>query len=248
MRSKENKESLIKYLVTNTRFSRRELTDLIVNGKVRVDGNVVQSMTMIINPHKQIVVVNDQSVHKPTALKYFKYHKPKGIICTVTDPKGRKCLDTVISEIKDPVFPVGRLDRQSSGLLILTNDGEFANKIMHPSYSVKKEYKVTVDKPLTKAILNHIRAGIILEDGPVRCDEIEKTGPTQCVIKISEGRNRIIRRIMALFDLDVIVLKRTAIGPLELGKLAPGQFESIGRSIIQETKRQMEKIMDLSEE
>ena len=240
MRFDETEISLIKFLVMTTQHSRRELSQLIQKGKVSVEGNIITSLNYQVNPIKHTIKLNDIKIQSKLKRVYYKYYKPKGIISTTDDPKNRKCLGPVLAALPQPVFPIGRLDRQSSGLLLFTNDGDFAQQILHPSFSIPKDYTVTVDGPITKAMIQHIQAGVILEDGPILCDAFNLLSKTQCFIRISSGRNRIIRRLMSFFGREVTTLKRTSIGPIRLDKLAKGEHELISTNLIQGWQNQLQ--------
>ena len=144
----------------------------------------------------------------------------------MTDPK-IQCIGDLVREKQLTVSPVGRLDRQTTGLMILTNDGNLSYVLTHPKHKVKKIYHVTVDKVLTKVTLTRLIAGVILDDGPIQCDSIEQIEPIAIRICISEGRNRIVRRLFDHLGYHVVNLKRTSIGPLQLGSLKPGELKKI---------------------
>jgi len=125
------------------------------------------------------------------------------------------------------MFPVGRLDRQTSGLLLITNDGQFSHSVMHPKFKILKEYKVTLDKPASRGAIARLGAGIMLEDGPVVFSEVSIIGPRTLSVKIEEGRNRIVRRTFEFLGYEVKQLSRTAIGPVTLGRLQPGEYRPL---------------------
>lgn len=222
---------LITYLVSNTPFSRRKLTEMIKNGDVRVNNKIVESFSLPITPSRDTIKINGNPVTARTPLVYYKFHKPYNIISTLDDPKNRKELSECFKQAKLPksVFPVGRLDRKTTGLMLATNDGNFANKILHPRHKIEKRYRVTLDKKITAQLLNQIEAGITLEDGPVRCSYLEIASPKSLILGIKEGRNRIVRRLFEAVNFEVKKLHRLSIGPLLLGNLKPGEAKRLSQ-------------------
>lgn len=219
-------QPLIQYLVSGASYSRRELVALIIDKKVTVNDKLCTSISVEINPMKDKITLLSKVV-VPVKLKVYKFYKPKDVITTFEDPKGRKSLEYFFNPLNESVFPVGRLDRLTVGLLLVTNDGALANKITHPSFVVKKSYNVTLDKPLTKSDYAHIMSGFFLDDGPVKIVSLDQMDQSQYVLTITEGRNRLIRRSFDYFGYHVVHLKRVRIGQIELGKLKVGEIKEV---------------------
>jgi 23S rRNA pseudouridine2605 synthase len=218
---------LEQYIAAQTSYSRRDIFALIKEEKIRCNGKLVTSITQEINPTNSHVVVDGTSLLTPPTFYYYKYYKSRNMICTLSDPKDRRCLQEVITKLKQPVFPVGRLDRQTTGLLLLTNDGHFSQKIIHPSQSIKKQYSVTLSKTLDRTTLIRIESGFFLEDGPVEFQELSLTDANQMKVTLLEGRNRLIRRAFEFLGYEVTHLKRLSIGPITLGKLKMGEIRPL---------------------
>jgi len=219
-------QSLVKFLVSATRYSRRELATFIIEGKVSINNKVCTSISEPINTEDDKIKVLNESIKKPRLVVY-KFYKPKDVITTFDDPKGRKSLEYFFNPLKEAVFSVGRLDRLTVGLLLVTNDGDLANRILHPSFVINKTYNVTLDKPLTKNDYAHLMTGFFLDDGPVSVVSLEQIDIAQYVITITEGRNRLIRRSFEFFGYKVNHLKRTRIGQIELGKMGVGEIKDL---------------------
>jgi 23S rRNA pseudouridine2605 synthase len=210
---------LDQYINSQSAYSRRKTLELLNEGRVKVNDKVVSQMTLMVRPGTDVISVNGCVVEAVTAHLYYKYNKPNNLISTLTDPKGRPCLGDVIKNINKTLVPVGRLDRASTGLLLLSNDGAFINKVCHPSFSLAKVYRVTLDRALTKAECTKLLSGFFLEDGPVQFSKITFPSPKAVDVSISEGRNRIVRRAFDHLGHTVKKLKRLAIGPVQLGDL-----------------------------
>ncbi len=218
---------LNKYVAHCGIAARRQAAELVKRGLVEVNGVVVD------NPAYQVqegdVVKYKGRVIEPEGRKvYILMNKPKGVITTVQDEKGRKTvMDLLGGQVAERVFPVGRLDRDSTGLLLLTNDGELAQKLMHPSRRVRKAYHVVLDKPLAAVDLDRIRQGLELEDGFIKVDEIDYVagrGKDEVGIILHSGRNRIIRRIFEHLGYEVKKLDRTWLAGLNKRGLRRGQW------------------------
>lgn len=205
--------------------SRRDVEELIVEGRVEVDGKTVTDLACKVDPKESTIQVDGISLkkHRPV---YFALNKPTGVLSTNYDPSGRtRVVDLVPS--KDRIFPVGRLDRSSEGLMLLTNDGELAQRLAHPKYRIQKAYFVVVQGIITHEDLSKLRKGVYLADGVARIDGAKirrhRKTCTEIEILLSEGKNREIRRILARVGHKVVVLRRLAIGPLRLAQLPVGQ-------------------------
>lgn len=221
---------LNKYVSNAGVCSRRKADELIANGEVTVNGEVVLAMGHKVQAGDVVMYDNKKIV--PNNKIYLLLNKPKNIITTTHDPQGRKTvIDIVKSVTTDRLYPVGRLDRNTTGLLILTNDGELSQRLAHPRYMIPKLYHAVLDKPLTKRDLGKIRAGLTLEDGPVEVDEVAyvKTATTKKEVGISLhlGRNRIVRRIFQHLGYEVLKLDRVMYADLTKKDLPRGKWRNL---------------------
>lgn len=208
--------------------SRRKAEELIKEGKVRVDGKVVTEMGTKVDPDAQDIECDGIHVAVREKKIYILLHKPAGFLSTVNDPQGRPIVTDLLPQVKERVYPVGRLDLDTEGALLLSNDGELAQKILHPSHEVNKTYVAKVKgKPNTKK-LAALSRGITLEGRKTWPADIEvlQTEPQATTIKIiiHEGRKRQVRKMFDAVGHPVLQLKRTAYGQLELGDLRPGKY------------------------
>jgi 23S rRNA pseudouridine2605 synthase len=215
------------YLSSQTNLSRRKITELINQGQISINGKVITSYTENVRPGNDIIKITEKIIEYKTPLLYYKFNKPKNVICSLQDPKDRNDLKPYLKHLPVSLFPIGRLDRNTKGLLLFTNDGNFAQKILHPKYKIHKTYRIILDKPLTKNHLNRILQGIILEDGPVEFSNLIFISKKEFILSIQEGRNRIVRRTFEHLGYQIITLKRIAIGTLQLGKLQEGKFQKL---------------------
>ncbi len=214
--------------------SRRKAEIMIREGRVSVNGEVVTELGTKVNPYSDVVMVDgalaDLNAVEPI---YLMLHKPRGYVTTLNDPEGRETVMDLVKEIPERIYPVGRLDYLSEGLLLMTNDGEFANMVMHPKYNVTKVYEVKVFGSVTETILNKLKAGAYLEEGLVKPTSVRviKQLPTKTWIefRLNEGRNREIRRLCEAVGLTVDKLKRLAIGGLSVEGVAPGKFRVMSK-------------------
>ncbi len=210
--------------------SRRKAEELINANKVKVNGRIAQIGDKI-NPKKDTVLVCGKKVVANKKKYYIMLHKPRGFITTLSDEMDRKCVAQLVSDIPERIYPVGRLDKDSEGLLLMTNDGEFANAMSHPRHHVPKTYRVTVRQKVTDSMIEQIENGIMIEG--------RKTAPadahvilreeTRNVLEIVlyEGRNREIRKMCEYLGLEVMRLKRNAYGSIKLGMLPQGKWRSL---------------------
>ena len=215
--------------------SRRDVEQLIVEGRVEVDGKTVTDLACKVDPKDSTIQVDGVSLkkHRPV---YFALNKPSGVLSTNFDPSGRtRVVDLVPSN--DRIFPVGRLDRSSEGLMLLTNDGELAQRLAHPRYGIQKAYFVVVQGVITHEDLAKLRKGVYLADGVARIDGAkirrQRKTCTEIEILLSEGKNREIRRILARVGHKVVVLRRLAIGPLRLAQLPVGQTRVLSNTEVE---------------
>lgn len=221
---------LQKYLSQAAVASRRKSEELILQGKIKVNGKVA-GLGDKVSPRHDTVTVSGKKIVLNKKHYYIMLHKPRGFITTMEDEMGRKCVAQLISDVGTRVYPVGRLDRESEGLLIMTNDGEFANAMTHPSNHVPKTYRVTIRPDISKEQLNKMQDGMEI-DGRVTapCDVhvIEKKDDRVVLeVILYEGRNRQIRKMCETLGLEVARLKRNAIGTLKLGMLPQGKWREL---------------------
>ena len=219
-----------KYLALAGIGSRRKVETFIQEGKVCVNGKVEINLARDINVKKDVVTYNDQKLSLPNNYVYYKLHKPKGYICSANDDKGRKTIYELV-DVPERVFSVGRLDYNSEGLLLLTNDGDFANKLTHPSNHIDKEYIVTIEGEIQESELAVLRAGVVengkrMPKAKVKLISYENKVSRLSVI-INEGQNRQIRRMFEAIGKTIILLKRVAIGGLRLGGLERGKYKEL---------------------
>lgn len=215
-----------KYIARAGVASRRASEQLIFDGRVAVDGKTVTDPARDVDDGNRVTF--DGNRVAPEQAVVYAVNKPLGVISTADDPEGRRTVIDLIGSEKR-LYPVGRLDANSSGLLLVTNDGELANKLSHPRYQVPKRYRVRVRRgaPLAKAELDQLASGVQLDDGMTRRAEVTKTGPREFEIVIREGRNRQVRRMCEAIGRDVGELTRIAFGPLELGRLKSGSVRRL---------------------
>ena len=227
---KDNRIRLQKFLSESGVASRRKAEELIEAGKVKVNGHVVALGTKV-DPKRDKITVRGKTVVATRARMYTMLHKPRGFVTTTSDENDRKCVSDLVKDVPVRVFPVGRLDMNSEGLLIMTNDGEFANKLTHPSSHVNKTYRVTVKGEVDDEKLVRLTEGIVL-DGvktlPCDCFVAErKPDRTVLIFILQEGRNRQIRRMCEEVGLEVLRLKRTEIAGVKLGMLKRGAWRPL---------------------
>lgn len=221
---------LQKFLAEAGVASRRKSEELIAEGVVRVN-NRTAHIGDSVDPKRDTVTVRGRKVARTSNTYYILLNKPRGYVTTTDDDLGRKCVTELITDVKERIYPVGRLDRVSEGALLLTNDGEFANAMMHPSRHVPKTYRVTVRPDVTKDMVTKLSEGIDLDGrmtAPADVHVIDRQ-EGRCVLEIVlyEGRNRQIRRMCEAVGLEVARLKRTAVGSVRLGTLPVGKYRDL---------------------
>ncbi len=224
-------ERLQKVLAAAGVASRRAAEQLIISGRVQVNGKTVTELGTKVDPQRDRILVDGQPIVVSTQRVYFVLHKPKGVLTTAKDPFGRRTVMDLLPEGCPRVFPVGRLDVDSEGLLLLTNDGELAHALMHPRHGVEKEYVVEVEGCISPVAVRHLREGVALEEGRTRpaAVRVVQRGRDRTVLAITlrEGRKRQIRRMCCTVGYPVVRLVRVRIGPLRLGGLAPGALRCL---------------------
>lgn len=215
-------------------MSRRKAEEFIRQGRVRVNGKSIKLGDKATDDDK--ITVDDKPVKK-TRKRYIMFHKPPDCLTTLTDPKGRRTIFNYIKE-KERLIPVGRLDFLTEGLLLLTNDGDFANKIMHPRYQVKKNYIAFLDMPLSDNDRTKLEKGIIIEERKTSPARVTYESDNKDIIQVSihEGRNRIVRKMLFTLGYKTKRLVRIKIGSLDLGDLPKGKYREL-------TRKEIERLM-----
>ncbi len=210
--------------------SRRKAEEMIRNGAVKVNGRTAQ-IGDSVDPKKDAVTVKGKKVIKQSSMRYILLNKPRGYVTTTDDELGRKCVLELVKDVKERIYPVGRLDRVSEGALIMTNDGAFANAMMHPSKHVPKTYRVTVRPEPTSEQVDILSTGVEIDGrltAPADVYVISKEdGRAVLEIVLYEGRNRQIRRMCEALNLEVARLRRIAVGSVKLGMLQTGQWRDL---------------------
>ena len=224
--------------------SRRACEQLIAEGRVVVDGRGVAELGTRVDPASAIVRVDGKRVNLRSDLLYLAVNKPRGVITAMSDPHGRPCVGDLVSELPGRLFHVGRLDAETEGLLILTNDGDFAHRLAHPSHGVIKTYIAEVAAPVASSIGLRLRAGVQLEDGPATVDAFRivgsSAGRTLVEIQLHEGRKHIVRRLLDAVGHPVIRLVRVAVGPVRLADLRPGSMRELTAAELGELYQQVD--------
>ncbi|MCX5044029.1 pseudouridine synthase [Aldersonia sp. NBC_00410] len=217
--------------------SRRAAEEMIAAGRVEVDGRIVTEQGLRVDPEKAVVRVDGTRVVVREELVHVALNKPRGWQSTMSDDLGRPCVGDIVAErvaAGQRLFHVGRLDADTEGLLLLTNDGDLAHRLMHPSYEVTKTYLATVSGEVNRAVGRTLRDGVELEDGPAKVDKFQalEIGDGRSLVKVvlHEGRKHIVRRLLEEVGHPVIRLVRTNIGPVPLGDQRPGTLRVLGRT------------------
>ena len=196
-----------------------------------VDGRVVTELGSRVDPEHAVIHVDGERVPVAPGLSVIALNKPRGVLTSMLDDRGRECVGDLVQDRDVRLFHVGRLDADTEGLLLLTNDGELANRLGHPSHEVAKTYRATVQGPISKQAMRELMSGVNLEDGPIACDKarvIQRLADRSLVeVVLHSGRNRIVRRMLDAVGYPVIDLVRTDIGPISLGRLKPGHLRQI---------------------
>ena len=214
--------------------SRRVCEDLIRQGRVSVDGTVVRELGVRIDPLRQTVHVDGEHVQLDESRVYLAFNKPLGVVSTMSDDMGRPSVGEYVEQRKERLFHVGRLDVDTEGLLLLTNDGELANRLQHPSYGVPKTYVAMIPGPVPRTLGRQLREGVDLEDGRVAVDSFKvvdsRPGWALVEVVLHEGRKHIVRRMLEAVGHPVESLSRTDVGPVHLGELRPGKMRPLTRA------------------
>ncbi len=224
---------LQKLLAQSGVASRRKCEELMLDGQVEVDGEVVTRLGTKVDPRTAVIRVAGKRLPPVSAHVYLVLNKPRGVVSTMSDPEGRRTLADFVADRPERLFHVGRLDTDTEGLILLTNDGDFANRMAHPSYELDKTYVAEVPGPVSKAVVKEVLAGVTLEDGPVEVSSFKVLsshgGKAIVELVIHEGRNRIVRRLLDSVGHPVRRLTRTAIGPVRVIGLRSGEMRELTR-------------------
>lgn len=211
--------------------SRRRCEELMLAGLVEVDGEVVTRLGTKVDPRTAVIRVEGRRLPPVSEHVYLVLNKPRGVVSTMTDPHGRPTLADLVADRPERLFHVGRLDTDTDGLLLLTNDGNFAQVVAHPSYELAKTYVAEVDGIVDRSTLRRLKAGVELEDGPVEVHAVRlvSSAPDRSIVELTihEGRNRIVRRLLEHVGHPVRRLTRTEIGPVTLGRLRSGEMREL---------------------
>ncbi|MCH5354062.1 MAG: rRNA pseudouridine synthase [Acutalibacter sp.] len=242
------KSRLQKILASCGVASRRKAEEMILDGRIAVNGRTAMLGDSAL-PGKDIITLDGERISFPENKYYLALHKPRGFVTTMNDEKGRRCVALLVEDVGERVYPVGRLDKDSEGLLLMTNDGEFANMISHPKRHVAKTYRVTVRPAVTEEQLARMELGIEIDGkmtAPAKARVLEQqSGRVVLEIILYEGRNREIRKMCETLGLEVARLKRIAIGPVRLGMLPQGKYRELTkeeiRGLLSEAKKEGSK-------
>ena len=219
--------------------SRRKVEEWITQGKIKVNGRPAV-LGQKINPNRDVVAIDGERVYfqKSNQKYYIMLHKPRGYVTTMSDELGRKCVAELVEDVPERVYPIGRLDKDSEGMLLFTNDGDLTKQLTHPAFRKKKIYQVSLDKPLTRADMDRIAEGITLEDGEIFADEISyvKDNKQEVGIEIHSGRNRIVRRIFEFLGYTVTKLDRVYYAGLTKKNLKRGAWRFLSREEVERLK------------
>ena len=224
--------------------SRRHCEELIDDGLVQVNGRTIDEQGVRVDPLRDVIRVDGARIPPPRRHLYLVFHKPRGVVSTMDDPQGRTTIaDYLGRRSKEGLFHVGRLDTPTEGLLLITNDGDFAQRMAHPSHEISKTYVAEIEGVIENVTLRKLGRGIKLEDGPGHPDELKliQRGGTRSIVQVvlHEGRNRIVRRMFDAVGHPVRRLTRTAVGPVKLGRLKVGELRDL-------TQEELGALMDLA--
>ncbi|MGA9343736.1 MAG: pseudouridine synthase [Nocardioidaceae bacterium] len=222
---------LQKVLAASGIASRRKCETLMADGRVEVDGNVVTQLGAKVDPETAVIRVDGKRLPVAASKVYLVANKPRGVVSSMADEQGRTDLRSLLEGRAERLFHVGRLDTDTDGLIVLTNDGEFAHRLAHPSFELKKTYLAQVEGVVKPAVRRGLLDTVSLDDGPVAVDSFtirsSQGGKSLVEMVIHEGRNRVVRRLLAAVGHPVLRLSRTAIGPIRLGSLRSGEVREL---------------------
>lgn len=221
---------LNKFLSSCGIASRRKCDEIILSGAVTVNGKVAKELGITVNEKKDKVFYEGKQLFLPSSFVYIKLNKPKGYTCSAKDEKGRKTIYDLV-KTEERLFSIGRLDYETEGLIILTNDGDFANKVAHPKYSIEKEYHVTIEGPIKESELAVLRKGVVVDGQRMPSARVEFLSSdekyTKLSVVIDEGMNRQVRRMFEAIGKSIRLLKRVRIGNVKLGGVKRGDFRDL---------------------
>ncbi len=222
---------LQKLLAQSGVASRRKCEELMLDGQVEVDGEIVTRLGTKVDPRTAVIRVAGKRLPPVSPHVYLVLNKPRGVVSTMSDPEGRRTLGDLVADRPERLFHVGRLDTDTEGLILLTNDGDFAQRVAHPSYELDKTYVAEVDGRVGKATIRRLLDGVTLEDGPVEVSaaKLVQAHDRRSIVELTihEGRNRIVRRLLDEVGHPVHRLTRTAIGPVVLRGLRPAEVREL---------------------
>jgi len=234
-------ERLQKFISSCGVTSRRKAEELILNGSVKVNDVVVTTLGVKVDTENDVVTINNERIYKSENNIYIKLYKPEGYVTTVKDQFGRKCVIDLI-DVKERIYPIGRLDYDTSGLLLLTNDGDLANKLMHPKYHIYKTYIADVEGNINQNSIDKLASGVIIDEyktAPAKVKIINGSKTSSKVqISIHEGKNRQVRKMFDAVGHTVLKLKRISFGKIELSSLNSGQWSYLTNEEINFLKNQ----------
>lgn len=232
--SDEGRIRLQKFLAQSGVASRRRCEDFMTAGRVEVNGEVITQMGARVNPLIDVVRVDGKRLPPPSEHAYLVLNKPRGVVSSMSDEQGRPDLSGIVANREERLFHVGRLDTDTSGLLVLTNDGDFAQRLAHPSFEITKTYVALVDGTVKDHIGPLLKKGVMLDDGEAKVDRFivkdTSRGSSLVELDIHMGRNRIVRRLLAEVGHPVRELTRTGFGPIHLGGLRSGVMRELSRN------------------
>lgn len=236
---------LNKYLSSSGVTSRRKADEMILAGRIKVNGKIVRELGTKIDPAKDKVAVDGSGVRKSTNLVYILLNKPKDMVTTLHDEKGRRSVLDVV-KIRERIYPVGRLDRNTTGVLLLTNDGELANRLMRPKHLVLKVYKATLDRPIREREIAKLKKGVMVNGTVTVPDELyvlPESGSTEVGIAVHEGKHHLVKRIFESLEMRVVQLDRYSYGGLTHHGLQRCQWRNLTRREVSVLR----KMVDLPE-
>lgn len=224
---------IAKYLASAGVASRRKAEELILEGKVSVNGATVCELGLQVDPQTDVIKVGNKRITEPEEKVYLMLNKPVGCVSTCSDEKGRQTVLDYVPDVKQRIYPVGRLDFTTEGLLILTNDGELANKLTHPSHEIGKRYLVIVRGLVTADDVKKLEKGLFIEGGKTAPAKVKllkaEDGRTELTIIIHEGRNHQVKKMFEALEKEVVFLKRISVGDINLGALKKGEYRYLTR-------------------
>ena len=229
---------LQKYLAEAGVASRRASEELILEGRVSVNGIAVRTLGSKVDPENSTVAVDGETIKRKESKTYLAFYKPRGVLSTMSDPDNRPCLGDYFKDFGQRLFHIGRLDKESEGLILLSNDGQLTHRATHPSYGLTKRYVVEIEGSLNKADESKLLSGIELEDGLAKADSLVKIRQTKVEstwyeVTIHEGRYHIVRRLFETLEHPVMQLIRTDFGNIGVGELKPGRYRHLNSAEIE---------------